>query len=121
MIAPARPSRQQQTDYQAQSSVHKRVCGFDCALQRFAALEPMNKQKGRRIAPAPLAAMFGRDQKIDANAQYSVPEITIAAGNVSTQASAMLRTVESCKPEPLAAIVPAMPDDSTCVVETGSP
>jgi hypothetical protein len=26
-----------------------------------------------------------------------------------------------CSPEPLAAIVPATPDDNTCVVETGSP
>ena len=53
--------------------------------------------------------------------QYSVPEITIAAGRVNTQAFAILRTVESCNPEPLAAIVPAIPDDKTCVVETGSP
>jgi PiT family inorganic phosphate transporter len=34
---------------------------------------------------------------------------------------AILRTVESCNPEPLAAMVPAIPDDRTCVVETGSP
>ena len=45
----------------------------------------------------------------------------MAAGSVSTQASAILRTVESCSPEPFAAMVPAMPDDSTWVVETGSP
>ena len=29
--------------------------------------------------------------------------------------------VAICRPEPLAAIVPATPDDSTCVVETGRP
>ena len=45
----------------------------------------------------------------------------IAAGSVRTQANAMLRTVANCSPEPFAAIVPAMPDDKTCVVETGSP
>ena len=33
----------------------------------------------------------------------------------------MLRTVESCSPEPFAAIVPAMPDDKTWVVDTGNP
>jgi hypothetical protein len=32
-----------------------------------------------------------------------------------------LRTVDHCRPERLAAIVPATPDDSTCVVETGRP
>jgi hypothetical protein len=45
----------------------------------------------------------------------------MAAGNVITHANAMLRTVESCNPEPFAAMVPATPEDSTCVVETGSP
>ncbi len=34
---------------------------------------------------------------------------------------AMLRTVENWSPEPFAAIVPAMPDDRTCVVDTGRP
>ena len=33
----------------------------------------------------------------------------------------MLRSVPHCMPEPLASIVPAMPDDSTWVVETGRP
>ena len=33
----------------------------------------------------------------------------------------MLRMVAICRPEPLAAIAPATPDDSTCVVETGRP
>jgi hypothetical protein len=45
----------------------------------------------------------------------------IAAGSVSTQARAMLRTVDHCIPEPLATIVPATPDDRTCVVDTGKP
>ena len=52
--------------------------------------------------------------------KYRVPDNAIAAGSVSTQASAMLRTVDHCRPEPFAAIVPAMPDDSTWVVDTGS-
>ena len=50
-----------------------------------------------------------------------MPEITIAAGSVSIQTSAILRTVESCNPEPLAAMVAAMPEDNTWVVETGNP
>src|SRR5262249_31353794 len=45
----------------------------------------------------------------------------MAAGSVSTHAINRLRTVAHCSPEPLAAIVPATPDDNTCVVETGSP
>jgi hypothetical protein len=32
-----------------------------------------------------------------------------------------LRTVESCNPDPFAAMVPAIPEESTCVVETGNP
>src|SRR5215475_7834116 len=45
----------------------------------------------------------------------------MAAGSVSTQAISRLRTVAHCSPEPLAAIVPATPDDNTWVVETGRP
>jgi purine nucleoside permease len=41
-------------------------------------------------------AAFATAQKIAENAQYNVLEITIAAGKVSTQAKAILRTVESC-------------------------
>ncbi|MEH1782598.1 MAG: hypothetical protein V7K67_33685 [Nostoc sp.] len=33
----------------------------------------------------------------------------------------MFLIVFACRPEPLAAIVPATPDDNTCVVLTGSP
>ena len=50
-----------------------------------------------------------------------MPEITIAAGKVNTHAMAMLRIVDHCSPDPLADMVPAMPDESTCVVETGNP
>ena len=53
--------------------------------------------------------------------KYSVPASAIAAGSVRTQAMTMLRMVDHCNPEPFAAMVPAMPDDSTCVVETGKP
>ena len=45
----------------------------------------------------------------------------IAAGSVSTQATARLRSVAICSPEWFAAMVPATPEDSTCVVETGKP
>jgi hypothetical protein len=80
----------------------------------------------RNLATAPefigsartqLAAVQNKLEKI----QYRTPEIIMAAGRVSTQASAILRTVESCNPEPFAAMVPAIPEDSTCVVETGNP
>src|ERR1039458_9853133 len=63
----------------------------------------------------------GRNQSILENSKYSTPESIIAAGNVSTQASAMLRIVDHCNPDPLAAMVPAIPDESTWVVETGNP
>src|SRR5215468_8134790 len=45
----------------------------------------------------------------------------MAAGSVNTHAIRRLRTVAHCSPEPLAAIVPATPDDNTWVVETGKP
>ena len=53
--------------------------------------------------------------------KYRMPARVIAAGSVITQASAMLRTVDICSPEPLAAMVPATPEDRMWVVETGSP
>src|SRR5580765_3400020 len=60
-------------------------------------------------------------QKIRVNNQYNDPDSRIAAGKVSTQAIARLRSVPSCRPERLAAIAPATPEESTCVVDTGSP
>src|SRR5262245_62029195 len=54
-------------------------------------------------------------------AQYSSAAIRIDAGNVSTQASARLRIVPIWRPDRLAAIVPATPEESTCVVLTGRP
>jgi len=45
----------------------------------------------------------------------------MAAGSVSTHAMAILRMVASCRPDPFAAMVPATPEESTWVVETGSP
>ncbi len=41
----------------------------------------------------------------------SPPARSIAAGNVSTQASAIFRMVDLCSPDFCAIIVPAMPDD----------
>ncbi|CAB3778041.1 hypothetical protein LMG28614_00525 [Paraburkholderia ultramafica] len=55
------------------------------------------------------------------NTQYKPAASAIDTGSVSTHARIRLRTVPHCRPEPLAAIVPATPDDSTCVVETGKP
>jgi hypothetical protein len=45
----------------------------------------------------------------------------IAAGGVDIRPSAMLRRVDHCMPEPLAIIVPATPDESICVIDTGRP
>jgi len=47
------------------------------------------------------------------NSQYRLPDSRIAAGKVSTQAIARLRRVRICKPEPLAVMLPATPDDNT--------
>ncbi|MNH44841.1 hypothetical protein D3C79_1071190 [compost metagenome] len=41
------------------------------------------------------------------------------AGRVNTQASRMVLTVPPCRPLLLATMVPATPEDSTWVVETG--
>ena len=57
-------------------------------------------------------------QKLPADRNADRP---IAHGRVSTRASARLRKVDIFTPEPLAAIVPATPEESTCVVETGRP
>jgi hypothetical protein len=45
----------------------------------------------------------------EAAEHHELADSTIAAGSVSTQASAMLRIVDHCRPEPFAAIVPATP------------
>lgn len=53
--------------------------------------------------------------------QNKVPERRIEAGRVNTHAMAKFLTVVHCSPERLAAIVPATPEDKTCVVLTGDP
>src|SRR5262249_50290150 len=68
---------------------------------------------------SPIAA--SQTQNTCRNIQYNEPDNKIAAGKVNTQANARLRPVLHCNPDPLAAIVPATPLDSTCVVETGKP
>lgn len=55
------------------------------------------------------------------NAQYSVPASTMDTGSVSTHAISKLRTVAHCNPDRLATMVPATPEESTCVVLTGRP
>ena len=44
-----------------------------------------------------------------------------ATGKVKTHAAAMLRMVDHCSPLLLAIMVPATPEESTCVVLTGRP
>ena len=60
-------------------------------------------------------------QNVLRNSQNNEPDNSIATGSVNTHASAKFRTVDHWMPEWLAAIVPAMPEESTCVVLTGSP
>src|SRR4051794_10774749 len=52
---------------------------------------------------------------------YRPAERVMATGRVSTQATAMFRTVLNWRPDRPAAIVPATPEERTWVVLTGSP
>jgi hypothetical protein len=52
-------------------------------------------------------------QKIFRKVQNKLPDKSMATGNVSTQAISRLRTVPHCSPVWFAAMVPAMPDEST--------
>src|ERR1700761_7393188 len=45
----------------------------------------------------------------------------MVAGSVRTQAAAIRHTVGMCTPAPDPTIVPAIPEVTTCVVETGPP
>jgi hypothetical protein len=74
---------------------------------------------GRRVTPLANPHCLQNLQNSWLNTQYSVADSTMAAGSVSTQPMMMLRIVAHCRPEPLAAMAPAMPDDSTWVVDTG--
>jgi len=88
---------------------------FDAFLRAFGAI-------GKRLRTPEDYALITRrllERLAAQNVRYA--EITIAAGKVMIQASAMLRSVLICRPDPLAAIVPATPEDSTCVVLTGRP
>jgi hypothetical protein len=53
--------------------------------------------------------------------QNRLPERSAAAGRVKTQARAISRNVDTCNPLLFAAIVPATPEERTCVVLTGRP
>ena len=55
------------------------------------------------------------------NVQNSSAARPIEAGSVSTHAIAKLRIVDHCRPDLFAHIVPATPDERTCVVLTGNP
>ena len=55
------------------------------------------------------------------NVQNKTADSPMDAGNVNTHAISKLRMVDIWSPDLLAHIVPATPDDNTCVVLTGSP
>ena len=57
----------------------------------------------------------------EVKAQNKEADKPIETGKVSPHAMSRLRRVAHCKPERLAAMVPATPDDNTCVVLTGNP
>jgi hypothetical protein len=69
------------------------------------------RQGERRDSQQP--ASCGSSYDIFTNAQNNVADSIIDTGNVSTQAIIRLRTVAHCRPVPLAAMVPATPDDNT--------
>ena len=71
------------------------------------------------VVGAAATSILGRDS-VPA-ARYEMAASAIETGKVRIQASARLRTVRHCSPEPFAAIVPATPEDSTWVVLTGRP
>ena len=71
-----------------------------------------------RTFPAPPAGTCQpRNRRLPS--QYRPADRPMAAGRVSTQAVRMLPTVPPCRPLLLATMVPATPEDSTWVVETG--
>jgi len=72
-----------------------------------------------RLQIGKLAARFGLKQVYENKVQRSRKRHR--RRQVRTQAMAMLRIVANRNPEPFADMVPATPDDSTCVVETGRP
>ena len=61
-----------------------------------------------------------RKTKSSAAAKNIAPR-NIHAGKVSTHANMILRNVARWRPERFAAIVPATPEERTCVVLTGNP
>ncbi|SAK54713.1 hypothetical protein AWB78_01410 [Caballeronia calidae] len=84
--------------------------------QNLHGAESSSKSLSRAVSPRRKIA-----QKMLRNTQNNRPASAIDTGSVRIHASARLRTVRHCRPEPFAAIVPATPDDSTCVVLTGRP
>jgi hypothetical protein len=123
---PAKPKAAQVTIPEVENLKHDTCVSQSCNSQAES-----NLARRMTAGPNEKARAFGAghcccgvsraDQKIVAKQKYRKPESIIAIGRVSTQAMAMLRTVDHCRPEPLADMVPAMPDDSTWVVETGRP
>ena len=92
-------------------------------VEQVAANQPGLVAAVRRVPGARAEVAFGRGRPQNSlvNSQYKQPDSSIATGRVSTQAISRLRSVAICRPEPLAAMVPATPDDSTWVVDTGRP
>ena len=79
--------------------------------------EPGGKGKAREVGSCISTA--AEDHMKWRSAKKMPAASRAAAGRVKIQARAMLRMVDSCKPLPLAIMVPATPDERTCVVETG--
>ncbi len=97
-------------------------------LDRFSPMDQAKKAPG--ISWTPLEARKKRTYCLPSlsiyratcvKAQKRPPESRAAAGRVKTLAAASLRMFEIYSPLRLAAMVPATPELSTCVVETGKP
>ena len=111
----------------ASSTGARRSCGEPSAPNRYAHTRPgMPVTQWRGICAVAVRVMPAhparrQSQNMWAKSQYSEPDNKIAAGSVSIQAISRLRMVDICSPDLLAAMVPATPDDSTWVVDTGNP
>src|SRR5689334_17062399 len=76
-------------------------------------------KKARSLRSAPFSMQLYQLPSAFEASQNNPADRATVAGRVNTQASRMVLTVPPCRPLLLATIVPATPEDSTWVVETG--
>src|SRR5690349_15474366 len=76
-------------------------------------------KKARSLRSAPFSMQLYQLPSAFEASQNNPADRATVAGRVNTQASRMVLTVPPCRPLLLATMVPATPEDSTWVVETG--